>query len=87
MGAALPVISATVAGIPEVVHHDETGLLVPPGDATMLARALTRLIQSPADCGRLGAAARRFVLPRFGVDGYVAAISGLYERLLAREAA
>ena len=87
MGAALPVISTTVAGIPEVVHHDETGLLVPPGDATMLARALTRLIQSPADCGRLGAAARRFVLPRFGVDGYVAAISGLYERLLAREAA
>ena len=32
---------------------------------------------------RLGEAARAFVLPRFGVDGYVASIATLYDRLLA----
>jgi hypothetical protein len=35
----------------------------------------------------MGRAARDFVRPRFGVDGYVAAVSDLYERLLAKEAA
>jgi hypothetical protein len=32
---------------------------------------------------RLGAAAKAFVLPRFGIDGYVASMTTLYDRLLA----
>jgi glycosyltransferase involved in cell wall biosynthesis len=87
MGAGLPVVSTTVAGIPEVVREGETGLLVPPGNAAALGGALARLIQSTSDRARLGQAARAFVLPRFDVGGYVAAVSGLYERLLAKEAA
>jgi len=86
MGAGLPAVSTTVAGIPEVVRHGETGLLVPPGDAAALARALAQLVASPGDRERLGRAAREFVLPRFGVDRYVAEISSLYERLLGAEA-
>jgi glycosyltransferase involved in cell wall biosynthesis len=87
MGAALPVVSTTVAGIPEVVRDGSTGLLVPPGDAAALGAALARLVGSTGDRERTGAAAREFVLPRFGVDGYVTAMSSLYERLLAREQA
>jgi hypothetical protein len=34
----------------------------------------------------LGAAAAAFVRPLFGVDGYVRAVTGLYDRLLAAEA-
>lgn len=87
MGAALPVVSTTVAGIPEAVHDGETGLLVPPSDAPALGGALARLVRSADERACLGRAGRAFVLPRFGVDGYVAAISGLYARLLAQEAA
>lgn len=87
MGAGLPVVSTRVAGIPEVVKHGETGLLVPPGDTAALAGALTELTQSADARRRIGGAARLSVLPRFGVERYVSAVSALYERLLAKEAA
>src|SRR5437667_11684963 len=45
MSAARPVISTRLAGIPELVAHEETGLLVPPGDGIALAQALEQLIQ------------------------------------------
>jgi glycosyltransferase involved in cell wall biosynthesis len=83
MGAGLPVVASRVAGIPEVVKDRITGLLVDPGNSDQLARALAVLVKDPASGSRLGAAAREFVLPRFGVDGYVASITALYDRLLA----
>lgn len=83
MGAGLPVVASRVAGIPEVVRDHVSGLLVDAGDTTQLARALAALVQDPKLRSRLGAAAREFVLPRFGVDGYVASITALYDRLLA----
>ncbi len=83
MGAGLPVVASRVAGIPEVVNHGATGLLVDPGDRAQLTSALTSLVQDSALRTRLGTAARSFVVPRFGIDGYVASITGLYDRLLA----
>ena len=83
MGAGLPVVSTSVAGIPEVVRNGTTGLLVPPGDSTALAAALTRLATSDADRRSLGAAAREYVLPRFGVERYVTSVVSLYGRLQA----
>ena len=83
MGAGLPVVASRVAGIPEVVKDEVTGLLVDPGNRAQLARALARLMQDQSLRARLGEAAKAFVLPRFGIDGYVASIAGLYDRLLA----
>ncbi len=40
-----PVVATTVGGIPEVVDHDQTGLLVPPGDPRSLAEAIITLLQ------------------------------------------
>ena len=71
------------AGIPEVVHDRVSGLLVDAGEASQLARALAALVQDGALRARLGEAAREYVRPRFGIDGYVASIAGLYDRLLA----
>lgn len=85
MGAGLPVVATRVAGIPEVVQDGVTGLLVPAGDVTALGEALARLLESPGLRQRLGEAARSFVTPRFGVDGYVASIAGLYDSLLQRK--
>ena len=83
MGAGLPVVASRVAGIPEVVKHAESGMLVDPGDSAQLARALAMLVNDPPLGARLGAAAKAFVLPRFGIDGYVASVTSLYDRLLA----
>jgi glycosyltransferase involved in cell wall biosynthesis len=83
MGAGLPVVATRVAGIPEVVHDGETGLLVAPDDSAALGQAMARLVTDPAFGARLGAAARTFVEPRFGVEGYLRSITSLYDRLLA----
>jgi glycosyltransferase involved in cell wall biosynthesis len=85
MGAGLGVVAPRVAGIPEVVKDGETGLLVPPGDVGALGAALGSLAGSPEVRQRLGASAREFVRPRFGADGYVAAVAELYDRLLLQK--
>ena len=85
MGAGLPVVATRVAGIPEVVHDGTTGLLVPPGDSAALGAALSRVVNDDTTRVLIGQAARVFVRPRFGVDGYVRSVTGLYDRLLARK--
>jgi glycosyltransferase involved in cell wall biosynthesis len=83
MGAGLPVVATAVAGIPEVVRDNVSGLLVPPGRATELGDALARVV-ADADLRRsLGEQARTFVRPRFGVEQYVSSITDLYDRLVA----
>ena len=58
MVAGLPVVASDVGGIPEVVRHGETGLLVPPGDVPALTAALDRLVADPALRARLAEGAR-----------------------------
>jgi len=48
MAAGIPVIGSDSAGIAEAIAHERTGLVVPPGDAPALARALARLAADPA---------------------------------------
>ena len=61
MACGLPVVATDVAGIPEVVDHGRTGLLVPSGDPAALAGALAGLVGDRALRSRLGAAARAHV--------------------------
>jgi len=85
MGAAVPVVATSVAGIPEVVHDGRTGMLVPPADSLALGHALSRLFGDAGLRQRIGREARAEVLPRFGVDGYVSAVTRLYDRLLSKD--
>ena len=87
MGAAMPVIATAVAGIPEIVANGESGWLVPSGDPSALATALTEVFADAARAAAVGRAARDFVLPRFGVDEYINSVVGLYDRLLSERAA
>jgi colanic acid/amylovoran biosynthesis glycosyltransferase len=54
MAAGLPVISTVIGGIPEMVIQNETGFLVPPGDASALAGAIERLFDEIGLAQRLG---------------------------------
>lgn len=58
MATGLPVVSTSVSGIPELVRHEKTGLLVEPRDPAALAAAIARLITDPRLCRRLAEAAR-----------------------------
>lgn len=81
----IPAVSTPVAGIPEIVLHGRTGLLVPSDDAGALARALARLASSAARRARLGSAARRHIESRFDRRIALGALTRLFGDSRARE--
>jgi glycosyltransferase involved in cell wall biosynthesis len=66
MAAGVPVVGAAVGGLLDTVVHDETGLLVPPRNPALLARALAALLADPARRRRMGAAGARRAAQRYG---------------------
>ncbi len=79
---SLPVVASAVGGTPDLVKHEETGLLVPPDQPEAFAAALSRLIDDSAYRVRLGKAAKDRVEKLFSVDHLVANFQTTYERLL-----
>jgi colanic acid/amylovoran biosynthesis glycosyltransferase len=67
MAMCLPVVTTRVMGIAELVDDGESGLLVPPGRADELARALGRLARDPELRRRLGRGGREKVVAEFDV--------------------
>lgn len=67
MACALPVISSRLSGIPELVEHERTGLLLQPGDAKGLADALAQLGNDPDLRARMGEAGRKKVLREYNL--------------------
>lgn len=61
----LPVIGTAVGGIPEVVTHGETGILVPADDVAALSREISRLLDRPDERERLGHAQGEHVSRNF----------------------
>jgi glycosyltransferase involved in cell wall biosynthesis len=83
MSMGLPIVASDVGGIPSLVVHEETGLLVPPDDAAGLARALDRLAVSVALRERFGAAGRRRAQLECRPDRTAQEYVGLCRRLIA----
>ncbi len=76
-----PAVSTAVGGVPEVVEDGVTGLLVPPGDADGVARAIETLLRDSARRQRMGGAARIRARERFSADVIVPQYEALYRRL------
>ncbi len=81
MAYGLPCVSTTVGAIAEEVAHDESGLLVPPGDSAALAAALLRILRDPAYGARLGRAGRQRVEQQLNWDQVVARMAPVLDRL------
>ena len=80
--AGLPVIAAAHGGLPEIIRHEETGLLVEPSNPDALARAVRALVDDPGAAAALGAAAATDVASRFGARTPIAALEATYDQLL-----
>lgn len=65
MATELPVVTTRIAGIPELVEDEQSGILTTPGDAAGLAAALSRLADDPQLRQRYGQAGRARVLAGF----------------------
>jgi glycosyltransferase involved in cell wall biosynthesis len=81
-----PVIATDIEGNPELIEHDQTGLLVPPRNPRALATAVLGLIDRPDHGRALARAGRARVLAAFSLEAKVFRIETLYRQLLGRRA-
>jgi glycosyltransferase involved in cell wall biosynthesis len=82
MAAGRPIVATRAGGIPEVVVHGETGLLVPPRDAPALAAGILELLRDPERRSRFAAAGFARVRDLFSVDRMVEETLAVYGRLV-----
>jgi len=80
-----PIVATRVAGLPELVIHRETGLLVDRENAGALAEAVTSLLDDPAASAQMGQAARRRAEEVFSWSHCVSAHDALYRELVEKE--
>lgn len=82
MAAGVPVIASNSGGLPEIVEHERTGLLVE-NRTESIAVALRRILQERDLAGRLARAAYARTAERFSVEAMVRGTETVYERVLA----
>lgn len=79
---ARPVVAARRGGLPEVVEHGSTGLLVDELDAPHLVEAIAWLLEHPESASRMGKAARTRARTAFNWTDCVDAYETLYEKIV-----
>ncbi len=82
MAHARPVVAGDVGGLRDLVVHEETGLLVPPGDVAALREALSRLLGDADLRRRFGEAGRARIAERFTWQGFADETLQAYEDAL-----
>jgi glycosyltransferase involved in cell wall biosynthesis len=78
MAAGLPVIGSSIGGIPDLVIHETTGLLISVGDIDGLAKAIMCLIESPERRLTMGLAGRQRAVEEFNIETKVKSLIEFY---------
>lgn len=78
----LPVVATNVGGIPELITHQQTGVLIEPGDVQGLSDRIISLLQDGEARARLGQAARQSVHSRFAATRVVNQLLNTYDAIL-----
>jgi len=81
MACGLPVISTDLPSIAEVVLHEKTGLLVPPGDSHALSKAMATFVDNPALAATYGAHGKQRVEEMFSSEVIAQQYEVLYNTL------
>jgi glycosyltransferase involved in cell wall biosynthesis len=78
MACGLPVVSTDVGGVPDLVRHEENGLLAPARDSAAIAGHIGRLLDDNALRHALGASARRTVEQQFDIRAAALELAGVF---------
>ncbi len=82
MVTSVPAVATSVGGIPEIVTHDESALLVQPRDVAALSAAMTRILSDPDLARRLVTRAQSLIRERHTPEARVSRLAGIYRALL-----
>jgi glycosyltransferase involved in cell wall biosynthesis len=79
--AGHPIVAFESGGVPEIVLHDQTGIIIGKGDMVGLSEAIVKLLELPDLARRMGEGARRHV-SQFGLSQHVSELMDLFETVL-----
>jgi glycosyltransferase involved in cell wall biosynthesis len=82
MAAKIPIVATKAGGNPEIILHNETGLLVPIGDSQGLASAIAQLLGEPDLASRFAEAAFARATREFSLEQYRRRLLGFYAEAL-----
>jgi len=77
-----PVIATNVGGIPELIRHEKTGILIPPNDSQKLAEAVNSLLENKEYAKKLADRGYEFVIKNMTWDVILPKYIEFYEKLL-----
>jgi glycosyltransferase involved in cell wall biosynthesis len=75
-------VASAVGGIPEILDHGASGVLVRPGDEEGFANAVSDLIENPQERSRLGSAARHFMETEYSLNTAVRRVEETYYEMM-----
>jgi glycosyltransferase involved in cell wall biosynthesis len=84
MASGIPVVSTAVGGIPEIVSHGETALLVRPRDPIALAHALQQVLSNRSLAEKMSARARELINTHYSPWSRAKVLARLYQGLCSR---
>lgn len=85
LATGLPVVASQLSGIPELVIPNETGYLVPPADAKILADTLEHIYHNPVEANSLARTGQKKVFREFELDANAQKLSLLFQQTLAKK--
>lgn len=86
LSAGVPVIAYRVGGLPEVIRHNQVGLLTPPHNIDAMANAVVELLSDPERQEHMRRAARAHVIDKYGPKPALDRYEHIYRRILQGEA-
>lgn len=85
MSMGKPVLATAISGTPEIVRHEQTGLCVPPADATALHEAMTRFLEQPAEREAMASRGRELVRREYSLSSLRERLCTLYAEILEED--
>jgi glycosyltransferase involved in cell wall biosynthesis len=80
-----PVVASAVGGIPEVIQHQRTGVLVPPNDAQALAEAIVQLLRDPQSAAAWAQAGGRLIDSHHTLEQMIDRTAAVYTAVLVEK--
>ncbi|MGA2715703.1 MAG: glycosyltransferase family 4 protein [Bryobacteraceae bacterium] len=82
MATNVPIVATAVGGVPEIVTHDESALLIDPGDPESMSAAIARLLTEPGLAERLKKRSRQLILERHEPEARTRKLVSIYRSLV-----
>ncbi len=86
MARCKPVLGSRNGGIPDLVLHEETGLLLPPANVEAWAQAMLEVLRQPSRLAEWGRAGRHHYEQNFRPQNHVQGLLNVYSSVLTEAA-